>query len=690
MARPGTGGRNEGVRLSGLRLVIVALSLVGLITAYSAVELFRFGGLTAALRGAIAASDTRQDDLSALSAALSDRAPEASIRAAAARIAAWDPVPQAQIADRDRLLAKLAGRTIDPDLALSTLRRMAAVETAETRRIQALWGQASRELSRILSLTLAAIVVLIATVVLRSLAYLHLRDRTEAALRTAGEAARLANTAKSEFLATVSHELRTPLTGILGYAELLAATDPRPDQRPRIDHLRAAGQTLSALIDDLLDLSRIEAGRMAVTPAPFDLPDLLEQVTALVAPVAAKKGLLLTLAPAPDLPRTVAGDARRITQILLNLLNNAVKFTDAGSVTLTVRRDGGAIGFAVTDTGIGIAGADLPRLFRRFGQIDGSNSRNHGGTGLGLAISRGLAEAMGGSLAVTSREGAGSTFTLRIPLPASGGLLPAPAAPTAAPRPARILLVEDSGQNRDIVRAILEQAGHAVVSAVDGIDGLRAATQGDFDLILMDMQMPRMDGAAATAAIRALPPPRGRVPILALTANVLPDQIAAIRAAGADAHLGKPFTAAGLLSACHALLSPDPDPQPAPAMPDGTSAEAFDAVVGLLGPEWVAGRLRTLMEGLDWTDHAPDPSPPDPAETRRRAHRLVSDAGQLGLSALSDAAAAVDQAIRAGTDPAPALARLAAEARAARANHAVLRARLGHSPVAPPALGRMA
>ena len=667
--------------MSGLRLVIVALSLVGLITAYSAVELFRFGGLSSALRDAIAASDARQDDLAALSTALADRAPDAAIRAATARIAAWDPVPDAQATDRDGLLGQMADPADDPATALATLRRMAAAETAETRRIQSLWGQASRELSRVLSLTLAAIVVLIATVVLRSLAYLHLRDRTEAALRSATEAARRANAAKSEFLATVSHELRTPLTGVLGYAELLAATDPRPDQRPRIDRLRAAGQTLSALIDDLLDLSRIEAGRMAVTAAPVDLTGLLDHVTALVAPVAAKKGLMLTLAPAPDLPRTVAGDARRITQILLNLLNNAVKFTDTGSVTLTVRPDGDGISFAVTDTGIGIAEADLPRLFRRFGQIDGSNSRNHGGTGLGLAISRGLAEAMGGTLSVTSREGAGSTFTLRLPLPATDALPAAGASAPALPRPARILLVEDSEQNRDIVGAILERAGHSVTGTVDGIDGLRAATDGDFDLILMDMQMPRLDGTAATAAIRALPPPRGRVPILALTANVLPDQIAAIRAAGADAHLGKPFTADGLLAACHALLGSKAIPPPAPAMPDGTSAEAFDALVDLLGPDWVAGRLQALMDGLDWALHSPAASPDAPPldldGLRRRAHRLVSDAGQLGLAALSDAAAAADQAIRDGTDPAPALARLAAEARAARAGHPILRARLG-------------
>lgn len=671
----------RGVRLTGLRLVIVALSMVGLVTAYSAVELFRFGGLTAALRDAISASDARQDHLSALHAALSDHASEGTVHAATARIAAWTPVPPAHLADHARLVVGLSRPSGDPASALFTLRRMMAVETAETRRIQSLWGQASRELSRVLSLTLAAIVVLVATVVLRSLAYLHLRDQTEAALHAATAAARRANAAKSDFLATVSHELRTPLTGVLGYAELLAATDPRPDQRPRIDRLRAAAQTLSALIDDLLDLSRIDAGRMPIVLAPFDLPALLEQVAAPVLPVATKKGLRLTVAPAADLPAFVTGDVRRIAQILLNLLNNAVKFTDEGSVTLSARPDRDGITFAVTDTGIGIAEADLPRLFRRFGQIDTSNSRNHGGTGLGLAISHGLAEAMGGSLSVSSRQGVGSTFSLHVPLPATHAP-PAPAeAPPAAHLPARILLIEDSDQNRDIIRAVLERSGHSVTCAGDGIEGLRAARDGDFDLVLMDMQMPRMDGRAATAAIRELPPPKGRVPILALTANVLPDQIAAIRAAGADAHLGKPFTTQDLLSACQALLGTGPFPPPAAAMPDGTSAADFDALVDLLGPVWVAERLQALMDGLDWAVEAPlslpTSTPPDPDGIRHRAHRLVSDAGQLGLSALSEAAAAVEQAIRAGTDPASAMARLAQASRAARAIHPVLRARLG-------------
>ena len=710
MAGPSNGTEKDSARISGLRLVILALSLVGLITTYSAVELFRYGGLTAGLRDAIAGAEARRADLVALQRGIDDlaradaglalspppQADPAKVAALTERLSGWTDAPEVQRADRDALLPRLAdwtaalsaraaaeGPAHAPSRALldaearitAALHRMTDFETAEIARFQSLWGQASREVSRVLSMTLAAIVVLVATVVLRSMAYLGFRDRTEAALRRAGIEAERANAAKSEFLATVSHEIRTPLTGVLGYADLLLATKPRPDQRPRLERLREAGETLGALIDDLLDLSRIEAGRIGIQTAPFDLPALLDRVIALVSPVAAAKGLRLDLATDPALPTHVSGDAKRITQVLLNLLNNAVKFTDHGTVTLSATRDAGGVVFSVTDTGIGIAEADLPKLFQRFSQIDGSNSRSYGGTGLGLAISRGLVEAMGGTISVTSAPGAGSVFRVSLPLVETQAPETDEGAARIAAPPSRILLVEDSVQNREIVQAILERAGHRVITATDGVEGVAAARAGGFDLVLMDMQMPRMDGAAATAAIRALPPPTGRVPILALTANVLPEQIAALRAAGADAHLGKPFTADGLLQACHALL---PDALPVPADPQAEAAaaqtaESFDALVGLLGPDWVRGRLGAMVQGLDWIA-AP---PPEQEELRRRAHRLVSEAGQLGFAALSAAAAGVEEAVLSGGDVAAAIGTLDHAARDARALTPRLMARLG-------------
>jgi signal transduction histidine kinase/ActR/RegA family two-component response regulator/HPt (histidine-containing phosphotransfer) domain-containing protein len=711
---PGTepNRRNDATRLSGLRLVIVALSLVGLITTYAAVELFRYGGLATGLRGAIAASQERQTNLAGLTRAVQDLAradaalsaqpaviPElTTLKTAQAVIAGWTDPPDLQRAERDRLMPLLdawqAGLSARADAARATgmspqtppaliqseaaltaiLHGMADFEAAETARFQTLWGNASREVSRVLSLTLAAIVVLVALVVLRSLSYLHWRDRTEAALRRAGQEAERANAAKSEFLATVSHEIRTPLTGVLGYADLLLSTDPRADQKPRLERLRQAGETLNALIDDLLELSRIEAGRIDTRPAPFDLPALLDRVVALVEPVATAKRLHLKLNADPALPRHVTGDAKRITQVLLNLLNNAVKFTESGAVMLDVAADGDRIALTVADTGIGIASEDLPKLFRRFSQIDASNSRSYGGTGLGLAISKGLVEAMGGQIGVTSTPGAGSAFRVVLPLPAAEEAeQPAHPAPVAAGG-AQILVAEDSAQNQDIIRTVLERAGHRVTIAADGIEALAAATGTRFDLVVMDMQMPRMDGTEATAAIRALPAPHGQVPILALSANVMADQIAAIRAAGADAHLAKPFAAQGLLAACASLLPETPEQDPAPPRP--VASDDLEALVALMGRDWVAQRMAALLAGLAWIDTPPDPPTAAVGAMRQPAHRLVSEAGQLGLADLSLAASALEQAILSGADTGSALARLAAEASRARAEAPRLMARI--------------
>lgn len=696
-----------------------------MITTYAAVELYRYGGLTAGLRDAIAEGQDRQADLAALmqgvdalsraGAALSHDpsasgraaflAEQASLDRAAARLQGWAALDPTQKLTRDTLLplidrwesdltratqvtaparADASRAVLDGQTRIAELTRdMAAFETREVARFLRLWGDASREVSGVLSLTLAAIVVLVASVILRSLAYLSWRDRTEARLRRATEAANTANAAKTDFLATVSHEIRTPLTGIRGYADLLLSANPRKDQRRHLERLREAGETLGALIDDILDLSRIEAGRIETTAAPFDLPALCDRVVALVRPVAEAKGLTLILGATDELPRFVAGDAKRITQVLLNLLNNAVKFTESGSVALSVSRSESGLRFAVTDTGIGIAQADHARLFQRFSQIDGSISRSYGGSGLGLAISKGLVEAMGGRIGLESEAGQGSTFWVDLPLPQADAppAEPDADAPDRVARPSRILVVEDSEQNQDLIRAVLTRAGHSVSIAADGVEGVKAARRGGYDLIVMDMQMPRMDGIAATREIRTLPKGKGDVPILALSANVMPAQVADMRKAGAEAHLGKPFTAAGLVAACAALLpateakvvpAPAAAPAPPPAAPlDGVDCDSFDALAGLLGKEWVAGRVQALFDGLGWIT---DPPPAD--DLRRRAHRLVSEAGQLGLRDLSNAAASVEESILAGRDSGPAMTILAAESARAAVSRPALLARL--------------
>ncbi len=657
-----------GLRLTGLRLVVVALSAVGLITTSAALELFRFGELSATIEHSIDAAAAGQQALFALSQALgavalddSDETRASLARAAeAAQAAAGDlPVgaPLAEQSDAASALAAKGAQQLGSGIAL--------------------WGKASAWLSQVLSLLLASIVVLLFTVVLRMLAYLSARDRTEAELRRAKAGAEAANAAKSDFLASISHEIRTPLTAIRGYSDLLAAGPLDDAQRDQLDRLRDANCVLGRLIEDMLDLSKIEAGRIDLLDAPFDVAAMIDRVLGMVRPVAGAKGLALIAHVAPDVPRVLVADEARLMQIVLNLTNNAVKFTPSGRVVVDVARQGDWLQIAVSDTGIGIAASDMPNLFKRFSQIDSSLMRAHAGSGLGLAISAGLAERMGGRITVESAPGAGSTFRVTLPL--------AKAAAAAAPTPrraepplrqgARVLVVEDSRQNQHLIEAVLRRDGIVCTAAFDGIEGVAAAQAGGFDLVIMDMQMPRMDGIAATAAIRALPAPMGRVPILALSANALDRQVAAMRAAGADTHLAKPFAIDALSRSVAALIGAALiGAGPARAVQPGSADVAgLDALAGLLGCDWAAERLSAMAGGLGWIDA--DPASPD---MRRNAHRLVSEAGQLGLAALAEAAAGLEQALDAGGDLAGAHHALACEARAVRAALPMLTAHLRH------------
>ncbi len=389
------------------------------------------------------------------------------------------------------------------------------------------------------------------------------RKRRELAVLEANrvaEAARLqaetASAAKTEFLATMSHEIRTPLNSVIGYAELLVrAGDLPPEQASRAERIQAAGQALLTVVNDVLDFSKIEAGQIDLDPQPFVPAALADDAVSIVRIAADAKGLALDVTIAAGLAPRLVGDPDRLRQVLLNLLNNAIKFTPAGRVTLhlssTPLADGRhALRVAVGDTGIGIPADRLDRLFQRFSQVDGSIQRRFGGTGLGLAISRRLIEAMGGEIGVESRPGAGSTFRFTVPLAAAEGEaarerpIPAPCA-----RPARILLVEDSPINQDLARAILERSGHRVSLASDGAEAISAVQADTYDVVLMDVQMPGTDGLTATRHIRALGSPASRLPIVALTANVLPQQVAQFRAAGMDDHVGKPFRPDELLAA---------------------------------------------------------------------------------------------------------------------------------------------
>ncbi|HEY2661244.1 MAG TPA: PAS domain S-box protein [Caulobacteraceae bacterium] len=397
-----------------------------------------------------------------------------------------------------------------------------------------------------------------------------MRDVTErkaaelelAGARTAAEAAAVA---KSDFLANMSHEIRTPLTAIIGFSGLLEdAKDLSDRTRLYVQRIVTGGQTLLTVVNDILDFSKLEAGQVELDPRPFDPAVFAEGALALVAAQAASKGLEVRLHLENELPASVEADSTRLRQVLLNLLTNAIKFTDKGSVTLAAcyQADTGQLGFAVSDTGSGIPADKRDRLFERFSQVDGSVSRRHGGTGLGLAICKSLVELMGGDIAVESVEHAGSTFSFTVPAPSAP--LPSPqerAAPatadTASTPTARILVVDDVAENRELSRALLEALGHEVEEVCGGAEAIAEAMASHYDLILMDLQMPGMDGMTATRAIRQTAALNAATPIVALSANVLADQVAQCHAAGMNDHIAKPIRLEELVAKVTRWINPD-------------------------------------------------------------------------------------------------------------------------------------
>ncbi len=372
-----------------------------------------------------------------------------------------------------------------------------------------------------------------------------------------------ANSAKSQFLANMSHEIRTPMNGILGMAELLLRSDMAPRERERVSTIADSGRALLKIINDILDFSKIESSAFQIDAKPFDPQRLVLDVVELLRPAAERKGLSLSAELVDDVPRSMVGDDGRLRQIVMNLAGNAVKFTEAGSVTvrLNARRvAGGAadIRIDVIDTGVGIPPDRLDDVFEKFSQADNTMSRKFEGTGLGLSISQLLATRMGGAIRVKSELGRGSTFRLALRMPlaeASTATDEAGAAVSAAKsspvtgaravdgRGKRVLVVDDSAVNREVAAAFLEDLGCAVGFASNGQEAIEAATASTFDLVLMDCQMPVLDGFAATAAIRArnTGATRSDVPIVALTANAFASDRDRCLAAGMDDFLAKPF-----------------------------------------------------------------------------------------------------------------------------------------------------
>ena len=367
-------------------------------------------------------------------------------------------------------------------------------------------------------------------------------------LREAQAEAEAASRTKSQFLAVMSHELRTPMTGVIGMVDLLLRTELDGKQREYVGLLRSSADALLAVLNDILDFSKIEAGHLVVEEVPFDLAETIGDAVRLLAPRAAEKALDIRFEWPAAAPRWIHGDPVRVRQVLLNLVGNAVKFTARGGVEIRVdewrvERDRVALRIAVADTGPGIDAATRARLFQVFSQGDGSTSRRFGGTGLGLAICRRLIEAMGGEIDVDSRPGSGATFWFRL-TPRLAGASGAAGAPESAPISVgalSVLVADDVATNRRLIEAILSHLGHRFAIVENGRDAVAAVAREPFDVILMDMQMPEMDGVEATRAIRVLDGAAGRTPIVALTADVAPEQRQRFEAAGIDGILLKPI-----------------------------------------------------------------------------------------------------------------------------------------------------
>jgi CheY-like chemotaxis protein/HPt (histidine-containing phosphotransfer) domain-containing protein len=480
------------------------------------------------------------------------------------------------------------------------------------------------------------------------------RKRTEHDLAAARDAAEEAGRARSQFVAVMSHEIRTPLNGIIGAAGLLLNHRLDSEELHYVQIIRESGDHLLQLINDILDFSRLDASCLELEEVAFEPRATIAGAVNMLAAQADAKGLDLTVVVAEAVPVRVVGDPARLRQVLLNLIGNAIKFTERGGIDVAVSCPGRQpscvrLAVAVSDTGIGIPGDALPRLFHEFSQVDGSISRRFGGSGLGLVISKRLVERMSGSLCVESVPGVGSTFSFEIMLKDA----PAEALPgeeAAAPsrgvtQTLRILLVEDNGTNRLIASRMLEHMGHRIDAVADGAEAVRAAKSIPYDLVLMDVMMPEMDGLTATRLIRSETGQVGRTPIIGLTANAERSKEAACREAGMDGFVSKPVTAERLAAAIEAAVMRDSvTPTNGRVLPllDET---VLDRLADDIGADGAVDVVRLfLAEAPRMIARLEQSSISGGRALVREVHTLASAARSVGLLRVGNTAADIEQA----------------------------------------------